>query len=378
MSENANINDWLLAGSLELDSAEKIVLNLTDILCQQVQINRLSFDIHTAHSEIYVKNIIWKRDKGVESEFIEHQRVTSPIYKNSPIAAIYGGSPTIRLPLLNASEYQYPDLQKELCRQGNTDYIIFPMDYTRGGRSYVSYTTDQEGGFSTTDIKVLESMCAPLSRRLEIEFCHYSTRSLLDTYLGKSAAAQVTSGNFKRVGSGELINAVIWQCDLRGFTDMSMNSEAEELIIELDKFFESIADSISKYEGDIIKFIGDSIIVIFTNEEAEVACRNALQASNEILAKFTDGSRQIAIVIHYGSVIFGNVGSRDRMDFTIIGKDVNFTSRLEGVCKQLNLNMVLSENFIQVSRDKNFAPLGKYNLKGFPNPEALYTLDKKV
>ena len=379
MNKVDDISAWILGGSLEIDSAEKIVLELTKLLCKQVHINRLSFDIHTAHSEIYVKNVIWKRGKGVQSEFIEHQRVTSPVYKNSPIADIYSGSPAIRLPLINANEGKYSLLQKQLKAQGNTDYIIFPMNYTRGGKSYISYTTDQEDGFSDADIQVLEKVCVPLSRRLEIEFCHFSTHSLLNTYLGKSAAQQVVSGNFRRTGSGKQIDAVIWQCDLRDFTSLSLKSTADNLIDELDQFFESIADSLSKYEGDIIKFIGDSIIAIFTNEDTQTACDNALKASKEILEKFSsNSSKKITIVVHYGKVIFGNVGSHDRMDFTIIGKEVNFTSRLEGVCKKLDLTMVLSDSFVRVSHQDLFKPIGKHNLKGFPQPEVLHTLDKKA
>lgn len=377
-SQVEDINAWLLGGSLEIDSAEKIVLELTNIMCKLVRINRLSFDIHTAHSEIYVKNIIWKRNKGVESKFLEHWRVTSPEYKNSPVADIYSGSPTIHLPLGNEDEFKYPALQKELKAQGNTDYIIFPMDYTRGGKSYISYTTDQEGGFSKADIQALEEMCLPLSRRLEIEFCHFSTNSLLNTYLGKSAAQQVVSGNFKRTGSSKLIDAAIWQCDLRNFTSMLLNRSADKIVMELDEFFEAIADSISKYRGDIIKFIGDSIIAIFTDKESEVSCDNALKASQEILEKFSTNTKKITIVIHYGSVLFGNVGSRDRMDFTIIGKEVNFASRMEGICKKLNLSTVVSDRFVQALHQDLFRPIGKHNLKGFPQPEPLHTLDKKT
>ena len=150
------IINWLLVETLHLDKAEDIICELAQRLEPMVKVNRISLDIHTVHPEVFVQNLIWKRDSGIQSTLLSHKQIKSQLFIHSPVVKIYNGSDTIRMKI-NSKSTKFP-LAKELAAQGCTDYIIFPMQHTRGGRSYISYTTDQPNGFSDAEIEVLEQI----------------------------------------------------------------------------------------------------------------------------------------------------------------------------------------------------------------------------
>lgn len=369
-----DIINWLLVGTLDFDKAEDIICELAKRLEPLVKISRISLDVHTVHPEVFVQNLIWKRGNGIEATMLSHEQIKSQLFIQSPVAKIYNGSDTIRMKT-NGEKSTFP-LAQELAKQGCTDYIIFPMQYTRGGRSYISYTTDQPQGFSDQEIEIMEQIRPALSRRLEIEFCHFSTRSLLQIYLGELAASRVLRGKFKR-GHGEKIETAIWLCDLRNYTGMAMSCGEHKVAAALDMFFELAADTITKYEGDILKFMGDSMLVIFADKEKKVACRKALEASLVMLQKLreqTATQTEVGIAMHFGRVVFGNVGGLGRLDFTIIGKEVNYASRLEPCCKDLGVSLIMSAKFVKTAQLNNARCLGKFPLKGFPGVSSLFTV----
>ena len=369
-----NIIHWLLAETLQLDKAEDIVGKLAQRLEPLVKINRISLDIHTVHPEVFVQNLIWKRGSGMQATLLSHEQIKSQLFIQSPVAQIYNGSNTIRIKIKGKST-AFP-LAKELAAQGCTDYIIFPMQYTRGGRSYISYTTDQPNGFSDAEIEIIEQIRPALSRRLEIEFCHFSTRSLLQIYLGELAASRVLQGKFKR-GHGESIDTAIWLCDLRNYTSMAMSCSEHQVAAALNIFFELAADTLTQYEGDILKFMGDSMLVIFNDKDKKTSCRKALDASLEMVAKLCQQKEintEVAIAMHVGRVVFGNVGGCRRLDFTIVGKEVNYTSRLEPWGKTLGVPLIMSDEFVKTANLDNARCLGEFTLKGFPGLAPLYTI----
>ena len=370
-----DIISWLLMDTLHFDKAEDIICELAQRLEPLVKVSRISLDIHTVHPEVFVKNLIWKRDNGIEATLLSHEQIKSQLFIKSPVAKIYNGSDTIRMKTTNSKASTFP-LAKELAAQGCTDYVIFPMQYTRGGRSYISYTTDKPGGFSDAELEVMEKIRPALSRRLEIEFCHFSTRSLLQIYLGELAASRVLRGKFKR-GHGETIETAIWLCDLRNYTGMAMSCGEHKVAAALDTFFELAADTITQYEGDILKFMGDSMLVIFDDKDKKASCCKALDASLMMLDKLCkqkDVHTEVGIAIHVGSVVFGNVGGVGRLDFTIVGKEVNYASRLEPYCKTLGVPLIMSDKFVKTAKLSNPRCLGEFTLKGFPGVAPLYTI----
>jgi len=205
---------------------------------------------------------------------------------------------------------------------------------------------------------------------------------LLEVYLGKNAARRVEGGQFRR-GGGELIRAAIWFCDLRNFTAISDRTAPERVVELLDAYFDRVAGVIVLHGGEVLKFIGDAIMAIFPiGDDARAACESALQAAEDGLAALEQLNRErdaepvlsIGIALHVGDVMYGNVGSRERLDFTVISSAVNETSRLEGLCKSLKTPLLLSQAFVSAVDRQDVVDLAEQELKGVSTRLRVFTL----
>src|SRR5262249_42613334 len=163
------------------------------------------------------------------------------------------------------------------------------------------------------------------------ESAYYATRALLDVYLGKNAACRVVAGHFQR-GRGELIEAAIWFSDMRDFTALSDRTAPARVVEVLDAYFDAVATAVAEQGGEVLKFIGDAVLAIFPIGDpgpvARDACRRALAAADLAFAALgrineerrARGEEPIAVgvALHRGQVMYGNIGARDRLDFTVI------------------------------------------------------------
>ena len=129
---------------------------------------------------------------------------------------------------------------------------------------------------------------------------------------------------------GETIRAAIWLCDLRGFTSLSEALPRDALIEMLNQYFGPMCDAVESNGGEVLKFIGDAMLAIFpVVDDPATACHQALSAARraeDALVK-VNGLRatgslppiNYGIALHFGDVIYGNIGSDTRLDFTVIG-----------------------------------------------------------
>ncbi|MGC2078158.1 MAG: adenylate/guanylate cyclase domain-containing protein, partial [Xanthobacteraceae bacterium] len=189
------------------------------------------------------------------------------------------------------------------------------------------------------------------------------------------------AGQIRR-GSGEAIAAVLWSSDLRGFTKLSDHVAAEEVIEILDRVFDAQARAIADHGGEILKFIGDGLLAIFplaTFEGVADAAMNAMAAAQQALAvvhaiehvSLGSESLKMVVALHYGTVIYGNIGAADRLDFTVIGPSVNLVSRIEAVAKSLDLPLVVSDDFAR-AHGGALRSLGLHKLRGLDQTHELF------
>ncbi|NTG46839.1 adenylate/guanylate cyclase domain-containing protein [Agrobacterium rhizogenes] len=207
--------------------------------------------------------------------------------------------------------------------------------------------------------------------------------ALLEAYLGRRSAARVQAGSLSR-GTGETIRAALLCADLRDFTALSEVTEPASMIAILDAWFDRVTGSVNAFGGEVLKFIGDGALAIFpvAGTPAE-ACDAALQAAAAVRAGMThlDGVRQaqglaplpFGMALHFGEILWGNIGAADRLDFTAIGPAVNLASRLEGLCKPLGYNVLISGG-VAVETRMELMPLGEHVLRGIAEPCAVFTL----
>jgi class 3 adenylate cyclase len=210
--------------------------------------------------------------------------------------------------------------------------------------------------------------------------------ALLEAYLGQRSASQVLAGRSRR-GTGEAIRAVLFYGDLRGFTALSERLAPEAVVAALDAWFDRVAGAVHAFGGEVLKFIGDGVLAIFpiTDQPPSAACEAALNAAAAARAGMDhlDQARvrqglpplPFGLALHLGDVFWGNIGTADRLDFTAIGPAVNLVSRLEGLCKPLGRNVLISGAVAAETRAP-LVPLGEHALRGIAEACAVFTLSE--
>ena len=275
----------------------------------------------------------------------------------------------------------------DLKIRGATEYLALPIASPFGfGTHMAAYVADRPGGFTEREIADLTFLSERLSVIADMNSQRQIAENVLKAYLGPQTGPKVLAGQIRR-GSGDAISAVLWSSDLRSFTHLSDHLPGERMIAILNELFDLQSKAIASHGGEILKFIGDGLLAIFPVAEpadAPRAAASALAAAHEAQEKLgalrtrlaLEGLPPLAMVIalHYGTVIYGNVGSVDRLDFTVIGPAVNLVSRIEAIAKSRDLPFVVSDDFAN-AYGRPMSSLGKHALRGLELPHELFTAE---
>ncbi len=240
------------------------------------------------------------------------------------------------------------------------------------------------GPLSETQSALLAAVARFAASPLAVLAMNATLSALLETYLGRRSAAQVLAGRLRRE-PGETIRAALLYADLRGFTELSEQAAPEMVVAALGAWFDRIAGAVHAFGGEVLKFIGDGVLVIFPvgGNPPTVACDGALSAVAAARAGMAhlDAARAkqdlpplpFGMALHLGDILWGNIGTADRLDFTAIGRAVNLVSRLEGLCKPLQRTVLISGAFAAEATDE-LLPLGAFELRGIDEPCQVFTL----
>jgi adenylate cyclase len=282
---------------------------------------------------------------------------------------------------------------EELQAEGQTDYVVlihrFAADGTVGAMDavYSSWSTDAAGGLTDGQVASLRDLASSLALAMKCASFVRIARTLVETYLGRDAGHLVLSGQISR-GVTDRIQAVLWFSDLRGFTHITETAAPQQIIPFLNDYSEAIISSIHEAGGDVLKLIGDGTLAIFKAEDPAQACRCALKAgdlmrSRILLLNEDRSSRNLPITdaylgLHIGEVFYGNIGSQDRLDFTVVGPAVNEVSRIVALCRSVERDVLISSAFFSSASEDAQAGLvsvGRYALRGVKRPQELFTLE---
>jgi len=200
--------------------------------------------------------------------------------------------------------------------------------------------------------------------------------STLCRYVTRQVAEQILKDRDRlKLGGNRSVVSVLFS-DIRNFTAMSEQSAAEEVVAMLNDYFSRMLDPIFRYEGTLDKFIGDAIMVVFgapiaLENDAERAVLAAIEMRRALRKYNADRkARGLApidngIGITRGEAISGNIGSEQRMDYTVIGDTVNIASRLEGLTKSYDYKILVNEEVYREVKDKiACVDLGYARVKG--------------
>ena len=344
---------------------------------------RVTMHCGTLHPQFLGSAYVWWRTTAQTQEImVVHEVVDVVPYEENLVARVRNGGETVRRRLVGPdAKLDFPILH-DVKDQGGVEYFAFPVPSVYG-RHMVSYTTDRPGGFSDEEIAQLRAVSDRLAILADTHIQRQIAENVLIAYLGPQSGPMVLAGKIRR-GTGDTINAVLWSSDVRSFTAFSDRVPGQQVIAKLDQIFDAQARAIAKHGGEILKFIGDGLLAIFpvdVPDQAAQAAAEALSAAGEAIESVQalgphapgEAPLKMVIALHYGSAIYGNIGAADRLDFTVIGPDVNLVSRIEAVAKSLDLPLLVSDDFAR-AYGGSLRSLGEHKLRGLEQPHELFTV----
>ncbi len=384
-SQPYEILNWLVLET----SNQRFIDNLFVELCQRlnaagVAVARASLNFFVQHPQWRGARMLWSKG-SLEAEFTTYAygMEDSEEFRNSPIYAIQSGAEEIRYRLDIPPTGPEYSIYAELRAEGLTEYCAWPLNHTFDKRHVVTFSSDRPGGFTDAEIDMLRSLVPAIALVSEIRLKNRMARTLLETYVGPHASQAILDGATRR-GSGATVGAAILICDLRDFTHISDLWPRDDVIELLNGYFDAMSEPIEKFGGEILKFMGDGLLAIFPLSNPN-ACANLisaieeaqvhLEALNEANMKRGHEPLGYGIGVHVGDVMYGNIGSKSRLDFTVIGPAVNIASRLESLTKEIKRSVLMSETFVDMAGNiRDFESIGAHTLRGLEVPINVYAL----
>jgi adenylate cyclase len=387
-----DFTSMILAASGAGGPAEVLGTVVRGLVAAGIPLWRVATSVHHFDPEILATSFIWQRDQGVIEQKIPTENLRAPDFPGSPVQRIVSsGDDVVRLRLAELPrEAVHPHLHK-LVDAGVRDYVIFALDLSEGiaewlvRRSWISFASDG-AMFTDDDLADLRAAMPILALRFSLEATKLTARTLLRAYLGHNAARRILDGAFRR-GTGETIRAAIWSCDMVGFTCLGESQGAAELVRDLDEYFECVAARVDARGGEVLKLIGDAVLGVFAlGDDGRAACRAALDAYGDVVRNLgelnarrtSEGKVPFAcgVGLHVGDVMYGNIGARSRLDFTVIGSPVNEATRVEAATRRLDASLLFTREFRDAAglADDEVQAFGEQALKGVEKARELYTL----
>jgi adenylate cyclase len=376
---------WFVTEAYRItDTGQLIAAAGEQLVAAGIPLCRLAYFQLTLHPEFAGKSYTWRRGHGVEVGEAAHGLMERSEYLDNPLPPVFEQRRTVRV-RLEKTEPQAP-LLKQLKSQGATDYVALPLLFTTGHVDALSVVSDRPGGFSADDLDRMFQLQFAFTRIVETHSLRDTAVNLLDAYVGRAAGQRILAGEVKR-GDGQTIEAVLWYCDLRGFTRASDRLPRDAIIALLNDYFTIMGGAVTGAGGEVLKFMGDGMLAMLPiasadermavaarATEAAVAAQRMIAALNLMRVTVEEPSLRFGLALHVGEVMFGNIGASARLDFTVIGPAVNHAARLEKLCAPLNRQIVLSSALAALLPERDVVPLGRHALKDIDEPQPIYGL----
>jgi adenylate cyclase len=395
------IESWLvqagLAGASETESL--------DGFCDRcrgagIALSRATLVVDTLHPIHEGRAFRWRADSVEQPAVVEYGPSnvgeSAANWQSSPFYHLVETGESELRRRIGAGDPEDFAILREMKAEGQTDYVAFVHRF--GATSiigemdcvYSSWVTASLDGFRETDLVALRRLVPLLALGVKCVSLTRIARTLVEVYLGHDAGERVLSGRISR-GVADRINAVIWYSDLRGYTKITDTAAPDEIIPLLNDYAAAVIGAVRIAGGEVLKLIGDGVLAIFRADDAAQACRCALRAEASLRSgikavneRRVAGSHPVTSVylgLHIGEVFYGNIGSDDRLDFTVVGPAVNEASRIAAMCRSVDRSVVLSSEFAASTPEperSNLVSVGRYALRGVGRAEELFTIDPEL
>ena len=389
MIDPSSLYAWALAPARDLEDEPTLVEGLAKHLAAAgLSLARISTSFRPLDPQVWARAVTWRADRGHAAVATDRHRSfrDDPDYVGSTVEHIHSGGGPIRERLDPARPSKYA-LLNTLATTGATDYLILPILLGAAElRTFIAYTGNAAGGFTDEQIAFLHAIHPAVASLIRLRSTRLTIDSIARTYLGPNAARRVLDGDLER-GHGARIEAAIWFCDLRGYTTLSETQPPQRVLEILNAYFETMANEVADQGGEVLKFIGDAMLAIFpVDQHGDAgACARAVAAAVRGLERFevevaARGRTEwqcdlgVGIGLHLGDAFYGNIGARDRLDFTVIGPAVNVAARVQGKCSTLRSPLLMTQAIARHLERDDVHALGACELKGVASATELFTL----
>ncbi|MGR3760183.1 adenylate/guanylate cyclase domain-containing protein [Roseobacteraceae bacterium NS-SX3] len=377
MAAALELIDFMLGEALAYEDADKVLAELAArIRGAGVPLDRLSSIVPLLHAEAVASARFWEHGKGVRSYLFPYSEESGEGYAHSPAADVHRTGEWVELWLPDTPDEKY-GIVPELKQDGYTGYAMAPVFMKSGMNGTFSFATKAGAGFSAGDMAFLRAVFPALAACQDIIATNRVLREVTRMYLGEEPHRRILSGDVHR-GEVMHIRSAILFADMRDFTGITARMSAEAAVRLLNGYYDCIVPPVEAAGGEVLKFIGDGILAIFRADgHGREICAAALEAAQaglgRVAARSADPQFRVGIALHYGEVAFGNVGSGMRLDYTVIGRDVNLAARLAGLCGPMEEPLLASEAFC-TRAGIAARPLGLQSLRGLQSLQAVFAL----
>jgi adenylate cyclase len=351
--------------------------------------------VDTLHPIYEGRAFRWRADRPDDVEAVDYGRTNEgeaaeTWRRSSFFHLLETGQQALRRRLVAGDPADFLNVA-QMRDDGMTDYLALLYRFTPEGVIgdmdcvYSSWATDAAQGFDDGAVAALERLAPFLKLAIKSAALARMAGTLAETYLGRDPGRRVMNGRIAR-GVAEKIGAVLWYSDLHGYTQISDTAPPEQIIPLLNDYADVVVSAVHERGGDVLKLVGDGTLAIFTGEDRGSACLAALAAAAQVRNGAAKLNRrraaaglptsEVYLALHVGDVFYGNVGSKDRLDFTVIGPAVNEVSRILAMSRSVERDILLSESFagaLDAATRRRLVSVGRYALRGVAQPQELFT-----
>ncbi len=372
--------DWVLGEGRRIADFDDLTARLGQkMLDAGAPLWRLRLSMRTLHPLITARTAVWERGLASATQLASPHGIEQRSgFVGSPLDIIARTGLPFRKRLSEALTEADHRVLHDLKARGATDYLGVPLPYSEGGSAILVYTCDAAAGFSDADLAHFKTLASVLAPVAEAMHARQVSKAIAEAYLGPRTGRRVLDGSITR-GDLETIEAAIFISDIRDWTGLNNRMPADDTLALANRYFDLIAEAVDAHAGEILKFMGDGVLAIFPTDshrgKADRACQSALDASLQAVRALDDldpplGAR-FGIGLHFGEVLYGNVGARERLDFTVLGQAVNIAARIEGQCARLDRPILYSRDVAdRLQRPSTLA--GEARLRGSETATDLY------
>ncbi|MEM7443984.1 MAG: adenylate/guanylate cyclase domain-containing protein [Pseudomonadota bacterium] len=397
------INTWLIDQLHEdVDLSDMMAELAQRLVIGGVPVYRMVIGRSMLHPIIGLVDLTWDADTGL----VERTQMSREKARELVDSGRFAKTPFGRIAASDESEYvadlSDPETVAEyglflkLAEADVTAYAAFqqsfgagrvdlPMEALMKHGAMLSYCTRRFNGFTEENLEGLRRILPAIFACVRVATDRQLVNVLLETYLGRTSGRRVLTGQSAR-GDIQQIDCALMYSDLAGSLNLSQNLDGENYIALLNAYFDCTAGAVLDHGGEVLKFVGDGILAIFPFDDAmrtpSAMCAAALSASRDAFARANRANQarsdraappfNFGIGLHVGQVLYGNVGTNKRLDFTATGPAVGLASRCEALTRTLGHRLIATSDFAEACAEDGES-IGSHAVAGFELEQALFT-----